>query len=49
MLGAVVSLTQLVKPESIMQVLESRIPAGFIDLNRRALDVGLELGRRNNA
>jgi hypothetical protein len=28
-----------------MQVLESRIPAGFIDMNRRALDVGLELGQ----
>jgi 2-oxoglutarate ferredoxin oxidoreductase subunit gamma len=45
MLGAVVSLTQLVKPESIMQILESRIPAGFIDMNRRALDVGMELGQ----
>ena len=45
MLGAVVSLTQLVKPESIIQVLESRIPAGFIDMNRRALDVGIELGQ----
>ncbi|MGD1999904.1 MAG: 2-oxoacid:acceptor oxidoreductase family protein [Desulfobacterales bacterium] len=49
MLGAVVSLTQLVKPGSIMQVLESRIPAGFVDMNRRALDLGLELGRENNA
>ena len=48
MLGAVVSLTQLVKPESIMQVLESRIPAGFIDMNRRALDVGMELGQGIN-
>jgi 2-oxoglutarate ferredoxin oxidoreductase subunit gamma len=45
MLGAVVGLTQLVKPAAIMQVLESRIPAGFLDLNRRALDVGIELAQ----
>lgn len=44
MLGAVVRLTQLVKPESIMHVLESRIPAGFLEMNRKALDIGLELG-----
>jgi 2-oxoglutarate ferredoxin oxidoreductase subunit gamma len=46
MLGAVVSLTQLVQPESILKVLESRIPPGFIEMNRRALDLGLELGQR---
>jgi 2-oxoglutarate ferredoxin oxidoreductase subunit gamma len=49
MLGAVVSLTQLVKPESIMRVLESRIPAGFLDMNRRALDLGIELGMGRTA
>lgn len=46
MLGAVVSLTQLVKPESIMQVLESRIPAGFLDMNRNALELGMKLGQQ---
>lgn len=45
MLGAVVSLTQLVKPESIMQVLESRIPPGFLDMNRQALELGMDLGQ----
>ncbi len=45
MLGAVVGLTGVVRPESIMKVLEKRIPAGFQDINRRALDLGLELGR----
>ena len=44
MLGAVVGLTDLVKPESIMKVLEQRIPSGFIDMNRQALELGLELG-----
>ncbi|MGD9114701.1 MAG: 2-oxoacid:acceptor oxidoreductase family protein, partial [Desulfobacterales bacterium] len=41
MLGVVVSLTELVQPESIMKVLETRIPADFLELNRTALDLGL--------
>ena len=44
MLGTVVSLTELVKPESIMKVLENRIPQDFLDMNRQALDIGLALG-----
>ena len=44
MLGAVVGLTQLVRPESIMKVLEQRIPSGFLDMNRQALELGLALG-----
>lgn len=43
MLGALVGLIDLVKPESIMQVLESRIPEGFLDMNKKALDIGLGL------
>lgn len=46
MLGAVVSLTQIVQPESILKVLESRIPPGFIEMNRQALELGLELGQQ---
>lgn len=45
MLGAVVGLTELVRPESIIKVLETRIPSGFLDMNRQALELGLELGR----
>ena len=45
MLGAVVGLTQLVRPESIMKVLEQRIPSGFLEMNRQALELGLELGQ----
>ncbi len=44
MLGAVVSLTQLVNPESIMKVLADRIPAGFLDINRKALELGIAMG-----
>jgi len=45
MLGAVVGLTQLVRAESIMKVLEQRIPSGFIEMNRQALELGLEMGQ----
>jgi len=43
MLGAFIKLTQLVKPESIMKVLEMRIPSGFLDINKQALELGLHL------
>ena len=44
MLGVVISLTELVKPDSIMKVLERRIPADFLKMNRSALDLGIKLG-----
>lgn len=44
MLGAVVGMTGLVQPESIMKVLKTRIPSGFLEMNRKALELGLELG-----
>ena len=43
MLGAMLGLTHVVKPESIMKVLENKIPAEFLDMNRKALDMGLRL------
>ena len=45
MLGTVIGLTDLIKPESIMKTLETRIPSGFLDMNRKALELGLELGK----
>ena len=44
MLGAVVALTDLVKPASIMAVLKERIPSGFVDTNQKALDLGIAMG-----
>ena len=44
MLGTLIGITELVGPESIMKVLEKRIPADFLDMNRQALDLGLKLG-----
>jgi 2-oxoglutarate ferredoxin oxidoreductase subunit gamma len=43
MLGAVISLTDLVKSESIIKVLENRIPSGFLEINQQALNLGMEL------
>ena len=44
MLGTLISMTEMVAPESIMKVLENRIPPDFLDMNRQALDLGLALG-----
>jgi 2-oxoglutarate ferredoxin oxidoreductase subunit gamma len=44
MLGAVIGMIEIVKPESIMKVIETRIPAGLIDINRKALELGIKLG-----
>jgi 2-oxoglutarate ferredoxin oxidoreductase subunit gamma len=43
MLGAVIGLTKLVHPESIIKVLETQIPRAFLAMNRQALELGLQL------
>ena len=45
MLGVLLALTDLVQPESVMKVIKTRIPKGFLDLNQKALDIGLTLGK----
>jgi 2-oxoglutarate ferredoxin oxidoreductase subunit gamma len=45
MLGAVIGLTELVKPDSIMKVLEARIPSNFLSMNREALGLGIQMGK----
>ena len=45
MLGAVIGLTDILKPDSIMKSLETRIPPDFLDMNRQALQLGIELGK----
>ena len=44
MLGALISMTDLVKPESIINVLKTRIPSDFFEMNQKALDLGMKLG-----
>jgi 2-oxoglutarate ferredoxin oxidoreductase subunit gamma len=43
-LGALLSLTDLMSPESIMKVLETRTPSAFLKMNQEALDLGMEMG-----
>jgi 2-oxoglutarate ferredoxin oxidoreductase subunit gamma len=45
MLGALVGLTQLVRTESILAVLQARLPSALVQINRQALDLGLALAR----
>ncbi len=44
MLGALIGITELIRPASILQVLSNRIPADFLAMNQRAFDIGLALG-----
>ena len=45
MLGALIGLTELVKPESILKVLKEKIGSEFMAMNQKALEIGLELAR----
>ena len=40
-LGALIGLTGLIRAESVIRVLETKIQAEFVEINRRALQVGL--------
>ena len=46
MLGALISITEVVRAESVMKVLEKRIPSDFLDMNRRAMELGMGLGEQ---
>ena len=43
-MGAVITLTDLVGPEFIIKILKRRILWGFLEMNRKALDLGMNLG-----
>lgn len=46
MLGSVIRMTELVAPDSIMRVLQTRILPDFLDINRQALELGMTLGEQ---
>ena len=46
MLGALIGVSGLIKPESILKVLETTIPDGFMELNKKALDIGMTMGKK---
>ena len=43
-LGALIGITDLLDPAWVMEVIKSRVPEDFIDMNNRALDMGLVMG-----
>ena len=46
-LGALLAIRPLVKVQAIMNVLQERLPVEFLDLNRKALEIGYELASRH--
>ena len=44
MLGTLIGLSKLVNPESILKVLETTIPKDFMDMNKKALELGIQMG-----
>jgi len=43
MLGAVNRLVGLVKPDSILRILKERLPPDFLEMNQKALNLGIEI------
>ena len=46
MLGALIGLTNVIQTNSILKVLDNRVPADFLDMNKEAFDVGLNLAEK---
>jgi 2-oxoglutarate ferredoxin oxidoreductase subunit gamma len=44
MLGVLIGISQLVKPASILKVLETTIPKDFMTMNKTALELGFQMG-----
>jgi 2-oxoglutarate ferredoxin oxidoreductase subunit gamma len=47
MLGALIGLTRVIKTDSILKVLETRIPPDLLGMNKNAFDIGLNLAEKN--
>lgn len=43
--GALIGMTGICKPESAISVIEVAMPPAFFDLNKKALEVGIALGK----
>ncbi|MBN2122708.1 MAG: 2-oxoacid:acceptor oxidoreductase family protein [Deltaproteobacteria bacterium] len=42
-LGAMLGLNPVVRPSSVLEVLKSKIPSDFVEMNQKALDIGARL------
>jgi len=49
MLGALITFLKIVRPESIMKVLETRIPSASLQINQDALDLGIKMAENHSA
>lgn len=45
MLGTLLGVTGLIEADSIMKVLETTIPADFMKMNQKALELGMKMGK----
>jgi 2-oxoglutarate ferredoxin oxidoreductase subunit gamma len=43
-LGALIGMTEMIRPKSVMETIAERVPSSFVDMNNRAFDLGLVLG-----
>jgi len=43
-LGALISITEVIKPKSVLAAVVSKVPKDFIELNTRAFELGMDLG-----
>ncbi len=48
-LGALIGVSKLIKPESILKVLETTISEDFMDMNKKALDIGFAMGEKHRS
>lgn len=48
MLGALIGITEVIKPKSVMAAVADRVPADFVEMNNRAFDLGLVLGAQHS-
>lgn len=44
-LGALLGIEQFVENESVLKVIADRVPKDFLEMNKKAFDVGYELGQ----
>lgn len=49
MMGTIIGLNGVVNITSVEQILEQRLPDSFLEMNRKALHIGYELGVSNKA
>jgi 2-oxoglutarate ferredoxin oxidoreductase subunit gamma len=43
-LGALVGLTGLIRPASLLASIKDRVPKGFIEMNTKAFELGMDMG-----